>query len=211
MKVMKRRKVILTISIIVVIALIAFLIWKAVVTVNTVTDESLRWTMIGAFGSWAGSIFGAIALVIAILAFWLPQKVKIKVAVSTGMMITDMPGIDRIEAYIVTIKNVGMRAVTVNNVYLNFGRKKGMGDIFVGMLNRESLLQAYTPTFPKRLDQGESFDYYLLREKLEIALAHYEERTALDTPLFIRVDEVTQGSRYYKTKWTLGTFIGHKG
>jgi hypothetical protein len=52
-----------------------------------------------------------------------------------------------------------MRAVTVNNIYLNFGKRKGMGDIFVGMLNRESLLQAYTPTFPKRLDQGESFDY----------------------------------------------------
>lgn len=207
---MKRRIVILTISIIVVIALIAFLIWKAVVTVNTVTDESLRWTMIGAFGSWAGSIFGAIALIISILAFWLPQKVKIKVAVSTGMMITDMPGIDRIEAYIVTVKNVGVRAVTVNNIYLNFGKRKGLGDIFVGLLNRESLLQAYTPTFPKRLDQGESFDYYLLREKLEIALAHYEEKTDLDTPLFIRVDEVTQGSRYYKTKWALRTFIGHQ-
>lgn len=206
---MKKRKVLLIISIMVAVALIVFLIWKGVVIVNSVDDEALRWTMIGAFGSWAGSIFGAIALAISILAFWLPQKVKIKVAVSTGMMITDMPGIDRIEAYIVTVKNVGMRAVTVNNVYLNFGKRKGMGDIFVGMLNRESLLQAYTPTFPKRLDQGESFDYYLLREKLETALAHYEEKTGLDTPLFIRVDDVTQGSRYYKTKWTLGTFIGH--
>ena len=209
MKAMKKRKVLLIISIMVAVALIVFLIWKGVVIVNSVDDEALRWTMIGAFGSWAGSIFGAIALAISILAFWLPQKVKIKVAVSTGMMITDMPGIDRIEAYIVTVKNVGMRAVTVNNVYLNFGKRKGMGDIFVGMLNRESLLQAYTPTFPKRLDQGESFDYYLLREKLETALAHYEEKTGLDTPLFIRVDDVTQGSRYYKTKWTLGTFIGH--
>lgn len=206
---MKRRKILFLISIIVAVTLIAFLIWKAVSVVNSVNDESLRWTIIGAFGSWAGSIFGAIALLISIQAFWLPQKVKIKVAVSTGMMITDMPGIDKIEAYIITVKNIGMRAVTVNNIYLNFGKKRGMGDIFVGMLNRDSLLQAYTPAFPKRLEQGESFDYYLLREKLEIALAHYEERTSRDTPFYIRVDEVTQGSRYYKTKWTLGTFIGH--
>ena len=198
------------ISTIVAAALFGILICKALVTVNTVDNESLRWTMIGAFGSWAGSIFGAIALVISILAFWLPQKVKIKVAVSTGMMITELSETGKIDAYIVTVKNVGMRAVTVNNVYLNFGKRKGMGDIFVGMLNRESLLQAYTPTFPKRLDQGESFDYYLLREKLVAGLAHYEERTNLETTLFIRVDEVTQGSRYYKTKWTLGAFIGHK-
>lgn len=206
---MKRRRVLLTISIIVTVAFLCILIWKAACVVNCVNDESLRWTMIGAFGSWAGSIFGAIALLISILAFWQPQKVKLNVSVSTGMMVTELSETGKIDAYIITVKNVGMRAVTVNNVYLNFGRRKGLGDIFVGMLNRESLLQAYTPIFPKRLDQGESFDYYLLREKLEIALAHYEERTSRDTPFYIRVDEVTQGSRYYKTKWTLGTFIGH--
>ena len=29
--------------------------------------ETLRWTMIGAIGSWIGSIFGAVALVISLL------------------------------------------------------------------------------------------------------------------------------------------------
>ena len=206
---MKRRRILLTISIMVTVALLCILIWKAVSALNSVNDESLRWTMIGAFGSWAGSIFGAIALIISILALWEPQKVKLKVSVNTGMMFTELSETGKIDAYIITVENVGMRAVTVNNVYLNFGRRKGLGDIFVGMLNRESLLQAYTPTFPKRLDQGESFSYYLLKEKLEIALAHYEGKTSRDTPFYIRVDEVIQGSRYYKTKWTLGTFIGH--
>ena len=71
-------------------------------------------------------------------------------------------------------------------------------------------------TDPLKEDKSRYFGKFvwgldMLREKLEIALAHYEEKTDLDTPLFIRVDDVTQGSRYYKTKWTLGTFIGHKG
>jgi hypothetical protein len=70
-----------------------------------------------------------------------------------------------------------------------------------------SILQTFTPKFPQRLEQGESFDYYLLREKLNKALAHYEEKTSLDTPLSIRVDEVTKGSQYHKTNWTLRTFI----
>jgi hypothetical protein len=76
------------------------------------------------------------------------------------------------------------------------------------MLNQNSILQAFTPTFPKRLEEGESFDFYLLRDKLNVALAHYEEKTPIDSLLSIRVDEVTKGSQYYKTKWTLKTFIG---
>lgn len=169
-------------------------------------DSTLRWTMIGAMGSWVGSLFGAIALIISLFALWLPQKVKLKVAMSCGMMLSQMPGIEKIDAYIITVKNVGMRAVTINNVYLNFGARR-QGDIFVGMLNKDSPLEFYTPTFPKRLEQGESFDYYLLRNKLVAGLAHYEEKTPLNAPLFIRVDEVTTGNQYHKTKWTLETFI----
>ena len=168
--------------------------------------ESLRWTIIGAIGSWVGSIFGAIALVVSLLALWLPQRVKIKVSISTGIMLTQLPGIDKIDAYIITVKNVGMNPITINNVYLHFGDKK-RGDIFVGMLNQNSVLQAFTPIFPKRVEQGESFDYYLLRDKLNVALAHYEEKTSLDTPLSIRVDEVTKGTQYYKMNWTLRNFI----
>ena len=120
---------------------------------------------------------------------------------------SQIPEIDKVDAYIITVKNVGMKPISITNDYLHFGNKK-QGDIFVGMLNQNSILQAFTPTFPQRLDQGESFDYYLLRDKLNAALAHYEEKTSIGTPLSIRVDEVTKGSQYYKTKWTLKTFIG---
>lgn len=207
---MKKRKALLTIGIIVAVIAISIAICYLTMVVESVEDETLRWTMIGALGSWAGSIFGAIALVISIIALLLPQKVKIEASISTGMLIPQIHGIDRIDTYLVTVKNTGMRATTINNIYLNFGGRNGVGDIFVGMLNQNSLLQAVTPVFPKRLDQGEAFDYYLLREKLIAGLEHYEDKTPRDTPLYIRVDEVTNGTRYYKTKWTLGTFIGNR-
>lgn len=181
----------------------------AVFRVNQNTNfdiESLRWSIIGAIGGWMGSIFGAIALVVSLLAFWLPQRVKIEVEMSTGLMLGQISGMDRIDAYIITVKNTGMKAITINNIYLHFGDRK-QSDIFVGMLNQGSILQSFTPQFPRRLDQGESFQYYLLRDKLNTALAHSEKKRPVDSPLSIRVDEVTKGTQYYKTKWTLENFI----
>lgn len=175
--------------------------------IRSVEEPSLRWTMIGAIGSWAGSIFGAIALVISLFALWLPQKVKLMVSMSSGMMISQAPDVDRIDAYIITVKNIGMRAVTIKNVYLNFGGKK-KSNIWVGMLNQGSPLQLYTPEFPKRLESGESFDYYLWRDKLLDGLRHYEKDTPRNIKFYVCVDEVTTGQKYHKTTWTLKTFIG---
>ena len=131
---------------------------------------------------------------------------KIKVSVSCGFMISQMPGVDKLDAYIITVKNTGMKPITVSNVYLHFGNRK-QGDFFVGMLNQNSILQVYTPKFPVRLEQGSLFDYYLLRDKLNDELMHYKEKMSLDAPLLVRIDEVTKGSQYYKTKWTLKTFV----
>lgn len=212
---MRKKRFLIIVSLILAIAFIYGLIYKMNLIlqgVNSVTDyeaESLRWSIIGAIGGWAGSIFGAIALVISILAFLLPQKVKIKVEVSAGCMLSLMPGVDRINAYLVTINNVGVKPITITNFYLHFGKiKRRNSDIFIGVLNNDSLLQEYTPKFPVRLDQGESFSYYLLKEKLDNALYHLE-KSPLDSPLYIRIDEVITGSKYYKTKFTLRTFIGH--
>lgn len=192
------------------VAVIAMLVWKAANIVSSARDESLQWTIIGALGSWAGSFLGAIAIIISLFALWLPQKVKIAVNVSFGVMISDVPGKDSVEAYIITVKNVGMRSITVNNIYLNFGGRKECGDIYVGQLNQHTILQTFAPKFPKRLESGESFDYYLQREKLKDALAHYESKTELASPLFIRVDEVIRGSQYFKTKLKLGAFLDNK-
>lgn len=68
-------------------------------------------------------------------------------------MLSQMPGIDRIGAYIITVKNVGLRPTTVNNVYLHFEGDKS-GDVFVGVLNQGSILEPFSVKFPRRLDQG---------------------------------------------------------
>lgn len=207
------KKLIIALCAALLFAVVIFSGWKVMQTVNALgketdfTVESLRWTIIGAMGSWMGSIFGAVALVVSLFALWLPQRVKIEVSVSTGFMLSQIPGLDRIDSYVITVRNVGMKPITVSNVYLHFGNRNN-GDIFVGMLNVDSVLQAFTPRFPIRLDQGESFDYYLLRDKLDKALAHYQEKTSPNSPLSIRVDEVTRGTRYYRTKWSLRTFLG---
>ncbi len=176
---MRKKRLLIIVSLILAIVFICGLIFKMNLIlqgINSVTDyeaESLRWSIIGAIGGWAGSIFGAIALVISILAFLLPQKVKIKVEASTGFMLSQVPGVDRIDTYIIAVSNVGIKPVSITNLYLHFGKiERRNGDVFIGALNNDSLLQAYTPKFPVRLDQGESFSYYLLKEKLDNALYH---------------------------------------
>lgn len=210
---MIKKRMLISLSIVLCIVLLSSLICIAMniaLSVDSSTEfnvESLRWSIIGAIGGWVGSIFGAVALIVSLFALWIPQRVKMAVEISEGLMIGNSSEIDRIDAYIITVKNTGIKPITVNNVYLHFGNKK-QRDIYVGMLNRETMLEAFTPSFPKRLEQGGSFDYYLHRGKLNSALAHYEEKTPIDTPLSIRIDEVTEGTQYYKTKWTLGSFIG---
>ena len=139
MKNIDKRKLIITLCTIVAIVAVGLGIFKMLQLVKEVEQvkdyntESLRWAIIGAIGSWTGSVFGAIALVVSLVALWLPQRVKIAVGVSTGFILSQIPGIEKIDAYIITVKNTGMKPVTVTNVYLHFGSKK-QGDIFVGML-----------------------------------------------------------------------------
>ncbi len=210
---MKKSKVIVAICVIVVGGLLAIGIWRLcdIILMSEFRGNrdmiGLRWAILGAMGSWAGSIFGAVALMISILAFWQPQRIIIEVSISTAIMLTQCTDADSLSSYDITVKNVGLRPITVSNVYLNFGGKKH-DNIFVGMLNQGSPLQPFTVSFPKRLEPGESFEYYLLRDKLCSALAHYEEKTPLNTPLYICVSEVVKGQQYYKTKWTLSSFIG---
>lgn len=168
--------------------------------------SSLRWAIIGALGSWAGSIFGAIALVISILAFWQPQRVNIQASINTAIMMNTILDKD-IKAYAITVKNIGLKSVAVKNVYLNFGRQDKW-QYFVEMLNEGSVLQAFSVEFPRKLEPGESFDYYLLMDKLNDALKHYEEKTPRKTAFYICVDEVIKGNMYFKTQRTLREFCG---
>lgn len=173
--------------------------------------ESLRWARIGAIGSWIGSVFGAIALLISLAAFRLPQKIKMEASISCGFLMSQMPGIDKTDAYVITVKNTGIKPVTVNNVYLHFGRNHRSGkDIYVGTLNQNTILGLYDVKFPQRIEQGESFSYYLQRDNLIKGLTNTFQNQGLsrDDKFSICVDEAIEGRKYFKTKWSLKTFIG---
>ena len=49
-------------------------------------DPSLKWTIIGALGSWAGAIIGVAAILIAIKAYIQPIRIKLKASMSNGIM-----------------------------------------------------------------------------------------------------------------------------
>ena len=172
-------------------------------------DEVLLWTKIGAIGTLVGSAFSFIAIIISIVAFFYPRKIKIDASIATSFMLSQVPGVERIDTYTIKVRNLSAKAITVNNVYLNFGGKKN-GIVFLGMLNEGSLLQVHTVRFPKRLEPGESFDYYLLQKKLDKALAEIAKEPD-ESKLYIVVDEVTKGSKYISTRWKLKTFTQRAG
>lgn len=122
MKNIDKRKLIITLCTIVAIVAVGLGIFKMLQLVKEVEQvkdyntESLRWAIIGAIGSWTGSVFGAIALVVSLVALWLPQRVKIAVGVSTGFILSQIPGIEKIDAYIITVKNTGIDRI--NNEYM---------------------------------------------------------------------------------------------
>lgn len=101
MKNIDKRKLIITLCTIVAIVAVGLGIFKMLQLVKEVEQvkdyntESLRWAIIGAIGSWTGSVFGAIALVVSLVALWLPQRVKIAVGVSTGFILSQIPGIEK--------------------------------------------------------------------------------------------------------------------
>lgn len=167
-------------------------------------DEALLWTKIGAIGSWAGSFFGLLAFIISICALWLPQRVRIKASISSSFAISQLSDLDKVKCYSVNVRNLSTKPVMINNVYLNFGGPKE-GKIFVGMLNKGTIMAVFDPKFPIRLDPGSSFNYMLMKDKLDIALEKTDDSDK-DARLFILVDEVTKGEIYCKTKWTRDSF-----
>ena len=174
---------------------------------ENIETEILRWTKIGALGSWAGSLFGALALVIALVALYRPQKVKMKVSITSSVATVIDEGI---WLYTITVKNSGIKPFTVKNFYLHFG-DKCQGDVFIGLLNRGTIIESINQGFPVHVDQGESFDYHLCKERLDFDLMNLakENNIPYEAPLSLVVDGVINGRKYFSTSFSLKTFIGN--
>ena len=163
--------------------------------------ESLYWTKNGAFGSWAGSIFAAIALIISLFAFYQPRKVKLNAKVTSGIIGFDCD----YSALTLTIevKNIGFKPVTVTNVYFTIQRN----DIFIGMIAKGTLLEGLEPKFPVRLEQGEQFSFYVPHDKFSHFLNEKAKYYPLDAQIGIRVDEVLTGIKRFKTNLKIRDFL----
>lgn len=173
---------------------------------KNVTDynaDILQWTRIGAIGGWIGSIFGAIALIVSLIALLLPMKRKLDAKAEYGYFL-DQSLSKTYELIVITVKNTGSKPATINNIHVNFDEHDGF--LFVGLLAENTPAFHQNPRFPVRLEEGSSVDYYIPKEKFveylkkEVSISPYSK-------FQIIVDEVIDGKQYYNTKWTKQSII----
>lgn len=151
-----------------------------------------------------GSLFGAVALIIALFALWIPQKVKIKVVVDIGTIISDIPEEKRL--YSITIKNIGLRAITINSIYMNFDKQSNRF-FYLKTPAADRFLVSSNPSFPKRLEIGEELVFYMWKDEADKHIRKDINAKNINKHCYVYVNEVTQGKITIKTDWTVKTFI----
>lgn len=158
-------------------------------------EEVLLWTRVGAVGGWIGAIFGALALVVSILAFVVPSIAKIDASLLFGFV----GGIDDnyYDVMTVTVKNIGMKPVTIKNIYLRF--EKFDGTIIIQTMGNGTPIQYIQTNLPKRLDVGEQLNFLIPLDKLIVFLKD-QEQIQSTSKVVLAVDEVTEGIKLFNTK-----------
>lgn len=193
--------VLIMVSVVLLLGIAAVVIFAPIPKNLDYNNEILRWTKIGSVGGWIGSVFGAIALVVSLVAFALPQKIKMEASLSIGTIVD--PFYNKFDIIELIVSNTGIKPFSVNGLYLGL---KGKNDImFVGLMSADTFLKAYMPKFPVRLNEGESFSYYIPKEKLGDYLRKEEED--YNQRLMIIVDEVTTGKNYFDTDTSIKDII----
>lgn len=193
----------MTVSILLLVLLIGGVIYVSLPYRYSDYNESiLLWTRIGAIGSWIGALFGALALVISILAFVIPSMTKINATLMFGFV--GGSNSQTFDVLTVIVKNLGMKPVTINNVYLRF---KGFpGTIFISTMGNGTPIQHIQTSFPKRLDVGDSFSFLIPEEKL-INFLKAQDQIKSTAKVIIVVDEVTEGYKKFETTITKSDIV----
>ena len=158
-------------------------------------EEVLLWTRVGAVGGWIGAIFGALALVVSILAFVVPSIAKIDASLMFGFV----GGIDDnyYDVMMLTVKNIGMKPVTIKNIYLRF--EKFDGTIIIQTMGNGTPIQYIQTNKQKRLDVGEQLNFLIPLDKLIVFLKD-QEQIQSTSKVVLAVDEVTEGIKLFNTK-----------
>lgn len=168
-------------------------------------DMSLKWTIIGALGSWAGAIMGVVAILIAIKAYIQPMRIKLKASMANGIMA--VTGIT-FQSYTISVSNIGMRTVTIDSITLSTSKK----NYLLSALEMNTALAAYQPEFPIKLEQGAKVDMFFQKYKLDSQLADLLIKNSEDSTETVMININISGEKDLKIKtlFKVGDFIKMK-
>lgn len=168
-------------------------------------EPSLKWTIIGALGSWAGAIMGVAAILIAIKAYIQPMRIKLKGSMSDGIMLVD--GIT-FQAYTISVSNIGMRTVTVDSIILSTSKT----NYFLSALEMNTVLGDYQPKFPLKLEPGAKADMFFQKYKLNSQLGDLLNKNSEDPAetVMIKINLAGEKDLKVKTPFKVGDFIRMK-
>lgn len=161
-------------------------------------DVTLFWTAFGAIGSSLGALIGAIALIVALKAYKLPMKKKLKANMNLSSMINP---INSFEVYSIKVSNDGFRPISIENV--SFAAEKST--LFLDMLWKNTILEPYEPQFPVRLEQGEATTVYLPTKQLNSELRRMIESSRIipNERIVLLIRESTGSEHRIKTNYTM--------
>ena len=159
------------------------------------------WTIIGAIGSSLGAIIGAIALIVALKAYFQPARVALSAKMSAGFIIN--PSLS-FNVYSIDVYNKGLRDVSISNISLRTGDKT----MFLDLIPQGTIVEAFEPHFPVRLTQGTSVSFHLPYEKFnrEIKRMVDDRQLNLKDKVRIAVKDGTDGTHLFKTKFKIESF-----
>lgn len=170
--------------------------------------SSLFWTKIGAIGSWAGSIFGLAAFLIAIMSLELPNKIRVKTEVSLKNiydLISNDPKDNNVCS--IVIMNSGLRLVNIEQIYVAVGKK---GTLFsAGIISDGSSVEKSNNSFPFRIEPGYKEKYFVPLDEL-LEFVYDSDDSKENKKLYIVIDEATKGKLYFKTDYSIKDLITEK-
>ena len=165
-------------------------------------NPTLCWTIIGAIGSSLGALIGAIALIIALKAYFQPLKIALSAKISNGIIANQL---ESFSVYSISVHNKGIREITVTNISLKVGDRT----LFLDMLPQGTVLMPYEPQFPVKLSQGTSVALHLPYDRfnLEIARLVKQSHLNLNERVMIAVRDGTDAVHQFKTGLRVKSFI----
>ena len=164
-------------------------------------EPTLLWTIIGAIGSSLGAIVGAIALIVALKAYFQPIRVALSAKISAGFIMNRNTSIN---VYSIDVSNKGLRDVTVTNISLRAGNQT----IFLDFMLQNTPLAYFEPHYPATLTQGTSVTFHLPYEKFNNEIARCVRQSQLNPEerVLIAVRDGTDGIHLFKTRYRIKNF-----